>query len=237
MHLHKHGVFNALLRAVIVLEFLISKSKHNYDGLSILVRLYLFLGTPSLAVKAYSMLSIKNIQYATLSWTLFTRISTTHPSLFGPGLKVKNGVSNSNLLLNTLDWHKSASNLTDVATSQMLQTNQYCMMLDNLATQKYLQQGFSHWLMTVESLRIGRLTQSSSSYYKAPISKQDTHPVNPVIHVITGFIPDRIEENRDMTAFPDCEAPGELRFEEYLCLGPQPNVRLFCGCRSLHRPS
>ena len=233
MHLHRHGEFNALLRAVIVLEFLLSQSKHNYDALLILVRLYLFLGAASLAVKTYSVLSIKNIQHATLSWILFTRISTTHPYLFNHGLKVKNGTSASNLLLNALDWHISASNLSDAATNQMLHNGQYCMMLENLSTQSLVQQGFSHWLITVESQRIARLTQASSrSDYRASSSKQDRRAATPVIYMNTGEIPEQIEDNRDRTAFPDCEATGQLRFEEYLYLGPEPNVSLSCGCRS-----
>jgi len=232
LHLHRHGEFNALLRAVAVLEFLLSYSKHNYDALLMLVRLYLFLGTPSLAVKAYSVLSIKNIQYATLSWILLTRISTTHPYLFNPALKVKNGAPASGLLLNALDWHRSASNLGGATTSQMLQTGQYCMMLDNLATQGSVLQGFSHYLIIVELLRIIRLTQpSSGSDYRVACSKWDTHVVERVIDVLADEISSRIEDNRDRKAFPDCEVTGRLRFEQYLCLGPEPNVGLFCGRR------
>lgn len=227
LHLHKHGEFNASLRAVAVLEFLLSYSKHNYDALLILVRLYLFLGTPLLAVKAYSVLSIKNIQHATLSWILLTRISATHPYLFNPGLKVKNGLSASNLLLTALDWHRSASNLGDAATGQMLQTGQYCMMLDNLSTQGSVQRGFSHHMINVELLRIIRLTQpSSGSDSKIVYSKWDTHVVKGVINLLVDEIPNRLEDNRDKKAFPDCEATGQLRFEQYLCLGPEPNVGL-----------
>ncbi len=234
LHLHKRGEFNALLRAVVVLESVLSCSKHNYDALLILVRLYLFLGAASLAVKAYTMLSIKNIQHATLSWILFTRISTIHPCLFNPGSKVKNGASASNLLLNALDWHRSASNLGDAATSQMLQTGQYCMMLDNLSTQESIQKGFSHYLIAVELSRIIRFTQPlSGSNHKVTCGKWDTHMADSLTYMDTDSIPERVEDNRDMTAFPDCEATGQLPFEEYLCLGPQPNVRLSSGCQFL----
>ena len=230
MHLHKHGEFNALLRAAVALDFLLSHSKHNYDALLILVRLYLFLGAGSLAVRTYLVLSIKNIQIATLSWILFTRISTTHPYLFSPATKAKNGASASFLLSTALDWHLSAANLSDAATGQMLQGRQWCTMLENIATQNSVQQGFCNWLATVESLRIERLAgPSGTGQSQLFISKSRAHIVNPVINVNTDDSPDRIRDNRDRSAFPDCEATGQLRFDRYLCLGPEPNVSLFRG--------
>ena len=237
MHLHKHGEFNALLRAAVVLEFLLFHSKHNYDALLILVRLYLFLGAGSLAVRTWMVLSIKNIQLATLSWILFTRISTTHPYLFSPEMMVKNGASASHLLSNALVWHRSASNLSDAATGQMLQRRQWCMMLENLATQNLVQQGFCNWLATAESLRIERLTQAPKSDSNVLISKSILCVADPGVNVNTDDSPERLMDNRDRSVFPDCEATGQLCFEQYLCLGPEPNVSLSYGRLSLRSPS
>ena len=52
----------ALIRSTIILENILSHSKHNYDALLLLVRLYMYFGAGSLAIERYSRLSLKNIQ-------------------------------------------------------------------------------------------------------------------------------------------------------------------------------
>ncbi|KAH8145602.1 uncharacterized protein LAJ45_10403 [Morchella importuna] len=69
-----------LYQALIILEAIVSKSKHNYQALLLLVRLYLLLGAASLAVEIYPRLNIKQIQNDTLSHFLLTRISTILPA-------------------------------------------------------------------------------------------------------------------------------------------------------------
>jgi N-terminal acetyltransferase B complex non-catalytic subunit len=69
-----------LYQALIILEAVVSKSKHNYQALLLLVRLYLLLGAASLAVEVYPRLNIKQIQNDTLSHFLLTRISTILPA-------------------------------------------------------------------------------------------------------------------------------------------------------------
>ena len=164
MQLQKYGYTNTnLLRAVVVLEFLLSYSKHNYDALLILVRLHLFLGTASLAVKAYSVLSIKSLQHATLSWIIFTRVSTTHPWLFCTKSKFKKGPPASHLLSNAIDWHKSAIKANRKAAEHMLLHGQYCRLVDHLEMQRSIELGFSKCLIAMEILRTTRLTEPPSS--------------------------------------------------------------------------
>lgn len=69
-----------LYQSVILLTTVISKSKHNYQALLLLVRLYLLLGAIPLALEIYPRLNIKQIQNDTLSHFLLTRISTVLPA-------------------------------------------------------------------------------------------------------------------------------------------------------------
>ena len=68
-----------LLQALSLLDFLLSRSKHNYQALLIIVQLYVRIGAGSLAFTTYSRLSIKQIQHDTMSHILLTRVSTLHP--------------------------------------------------------------------------------------------------------------------------------------------------------------
>lgn len=79
-----------LLQAALLLEFILC-SVHDYQTLLILVRVYLNLGTISLAYKTYPRLSIKQIQNDTLSHNIFTRISTMHPGRITKALDISAG--------------------------------------------------------------------------------------------------------------------------------------------------
>lgn len=69
-----------LYQALAILNVVVSKSKHNYQALLLLVRLYLLLGAIPLAIEVYPRLNIKQIQNDTLSHFLLTRISTVLPN-------------------------------------------------------------------------------------------------------------------------------------------------------------
>ncbi|KAK6534584.1 hypothetical protein TWF281_005894 [Arthrobotrys megalospora] len=65
--------------AIIILEHLLTKSKHNFTALLLLVRLYSIIGAPSCATIEYQRLSIKQIQNDSLSHHVLTRLSTLLP--------------------------------------------------------------------------------------------------------------------------------------------------------------
>lgn len=69
-----------LYQSITILSTVVSKSKHNYQAMLLLVRLYLLIGAVGLAVDVYPGLNIKQIQNDTLSHFLLTRISTLLPA-------------------------------------------------------------------------------------------------------------------------------------------------------------
>ena len=79
IHLAYANQSYAILQCAIILETLLHYSKHNFDGIVLLIRVYIFLGAISRAFELYERLDIKNIQTQTLSWMLLSRISTIHP--------------------------------------------------------------------------------------------------------------------------------------------------------------
>ena len=79
IHMHANGNRSALLRSAFILEKLLLHSKHNYDAILIIVRVYLYLGASTKALEHYSKLDIKNIQFQTLAWIVLDRVSTLHP--------------------------------------------------------------------------------------------------------------------------------------------------------------
>ena len=165
---------NALLRSIVILEHLLLRSKHNYDALLILVRLYMFLGTGSLAMERYSRLSIKNLQHATISWVLYTHISTIHPH--SGILPRTNGGGQTTIdpasdMVQALEWHNSASGLCKKSVTSMQENGQWSMSLDALSTSTHIESGFSKLLLLAEIKRIARFLSVSHEIQNLHIGK------------------------------------------------------------------
>ena len=170
IRLMKLGRRPALIQCISVLETLLQYSQHNYDAILVLVRLYLFLGTGSLAIDHYSELSIKNLQNATISWVLFTRISTIHPHV-NDGLANRQKRSATDIgdeALHILKWHHTAQEVANKSMRQMQDGGRWSMLLDSLATCRSVELGFTHYSIAVEANRIARLRSPKSEVFIWP---------------------------------------------------------------------
>ena len=165
---------NALLRSIVVLEYLLLRSKHNYDALLILVRLYMFLGAGSLAMERYSRLAVKNLQHTTVSWVLYTHISTIHPhpvTISRTNGAGRTAIDPASDMAQALDWHKSASSLCKKSVTSMQENGRWSMSLDALSTGTHIESGFSKLLLLVETKRIARFLSISHDIQSLDISK------------------------------------------------------------------
>ncbi|KAL6716429.1 hypothetical protein ACLMJK_005996 [Lecanora helva] len=200
VHLFKMGKRYALIQCILLLEHTLLHSKHNYDALLILVRLYMFIGAGSLAMERYNRLSIKNVQHATISWVLYTRLSTIHPF---PATYTANDRTQTTIvpfqdMMYALDWHQSAQILSYKAVTSIQDRGAWNMSLDTLETNHAVFSGLGRYLLYVEVKRIERLLMPPRTIVK------HSHRV-----------PERTRDSRDSSAFPDFEA-GQLTFEEHL---------------------
>ena len=161
IRLHEFAEKHALLQCITILECLLSRSKHNYDALLTLTRLYMQAGLGMLAAERYSRLSIKNMQHTTVSWVLYNRISTIHPC---EPSRTSSGQTQSHMLKNlsyAIDWHISAEGYNSIAIDRMLKGGQYTMLFDTLEIGGWIKNGFGKFMFVVESHRIGRFSQFS----------------------------------------------------------------------------
>ena len=153
----------ALFRSTVILENILSHSKHNYDALLLLVRLYMYFGAGSLAIERYSRLSVKNIQYATISWVLFAHISTIHPQ----PTKIPSVDGKSQTVINPLEeiaqilhWYHTADALSTKSLNTMQEKGLWNMCLDAFSTKLSISQSFIRHQLFVEGKRIQRLNAS-----------------------------------------------------------------------------
>ena len=195
---------HSLYRCVALLEFALHKSKHNYDMLLILVRVYLHLGAGSLAIARFSQLSIKNIQYLTVSWMLYTRLSTIHPypvtfiGLDGHKMTIDPLEATNDIL----KWYRRAYQLNSQSMESFRGSNQWMMELDALGAKSALQDSFPRLMLLAESSRMRRFRHPKDEIEDK--SFQAMH------------LPKAVKDTRDTAAFPTYEAHGQSRFWEIL---------------------
>lgn len=153
----------ALFRSIVILEYILSNSKHNYDALLLLVRLCMHFGAGSLAIERYSRLSIKNMQHATISWALFAHMSTIHPQ----PTKFSSADGKSQTIVNPLEeiaqilqWYHTADALSTKSLNTMQENGLWNMCLDAFSTKLSISQNFIRHQLFVEGKRIQRLNAS-----------------------------------------------------------------------------
>lgn len=190
----------SLLRSVALLEFVNNKSPHNYDILLILVRIYMYLGAGSLALGLWTKLAVKNMQNMTVSWMLFTRLSTIHPyPVTVPGIdRQLITVDPLEEAVTALNWHQRASQLSLQSTDAFLKNGQWVMELDALEAKSALQNGFSRLMLLGEASRARR--------FRYPSHRTEEDSGKPA------RLSQNITDTRDSTAFPNYEAHGQMEF-------------------------
>jgi N-terminal acetyltransferase B complex non-catalytic subunit len=158
-----------LLQAAALLQFLSSRSRHNFQAILILVRLYGLLGACSLAMEAYPRLSIKQIQNDTLAHNIFSRISTLHPHQVVGFNHLEKGDRDPSLgLLKALMvYGKSATQIPDLAKIA-LEKGSVDQVEGFLEFADRVRNSICRVMWSVERRRIARLTRTKPSSIDGP---------------------------------------------------------------------
>ncbi|KMP09176.1 hypothetical protein CIHG_03505 [Coccidioides immitis H538.4] len=199
-----------LTQAAGILEHLLLKSPHNYEGLLLLVRVYLLLGAGSLALKTFAQLSVKQIQYETVAHNVFTRISTIHPQAAPPFSSLeRKDFDPQTALRQALIFYRNAVSSTAYSLSAGLDHGSYVNVEGSIDLQRSLKHSICRKLWALEVRKIQRLAGGPS------VKQYDQLVCNmePVI------------DKRTFDGFMNCELPGDPIFEEHVRLGPLPRER------------
>ena len=197
-----------IYQAITVLETTLLKSKHNYQALLILVRLYIHLGAIELALMTYPRLNIKQVQNDTLSHFLLTRITTLLPS--SPRVPF--------LLSEAGSIYDSSKHQAPNMLQLAFERGSYAQMFGFLDFSDRVAGSVCRSMWEVELRRLVRLT-----------SFPDLGPMSDVGHKGS------IWDNRDFTVILDCEQSTSTRFERTFRVGPTPGknwVRAFAAAEA-----
>ncbi|OJJ44687.1 hypothetical protein ASPZODRAFT_134775 [Penicilliopsis zonata CBS 506.65] len=196
-----------LIRAAGILERLIVDSPHNYQALLFLVRIYLRLGAGSLALKTFSKLSVKQIQYETVAHNLFTRLASIHPHSAPPieGAEYKD-FNPQSAFVQALNFYRNANITTGRHRTNGLDYGSYVNVEGSIELQRRLNQSICRKIYAFEARRTQRLTGGDPMSRYDELAKEDT----PLV------------DQRQFDAFMNCEVPNTTTFEELMRLGPLP---------------
>ncbi|KAJ5812172.1 N-acetyltransferase B complex non catalytic subunit-domain-containing protein [Penicillium riverlandense] len=197
----------ALIRAASILERLLDNSPHNYQALLLLVRVYLSLGAGSLALRTFSKLSVKQVQFETVAHNLFTRLATIHPHSAPPleGAEFKDFDPQS-AFVQALNFYRNTAITTTKHRTNGLEYGSYVNTEDTIELQRRLRDSVCRRMYVLDVRRMQRLVGGD------PMSRYDdlAKDSSPVL------------DQRKFDAFMNCEAPGKPTFEERMRLGPLP---------------
>lgn len=162
-------VGHVLVQAAGILEHLLLKSPHNYEALLLLVRIYLLLGAGSLALRRFSKLSVKQIQYETVAHNLFTRLATIHPQTAPPSIDLDRKDYDPQMgLRQALTFYRNAEGATTYSQSTGLEHGSYITVEGSIELRNDLKNSLCRKMWALEVRRIQRLVggPSTSQYDK-----------------------------------------------------------------------
>lgn len=213
------------IRAAAILERLLQDSPHNYQALLLLVRIYLRLGAGSLALKTFSKLSVKQIQYETVAHNLFTRLATIHPQSAPPieGAEYKD-FNPQSAFVQALNFYRTADITTVRHRSKGLDFGSYVNIEGTIDLQNRLKNSICRRLWALEVRRIQRLVGGDPMGHENIGKFWRLNAMGGCSYINTARDSSPLVDQRIFDAFMNCEAPGKPTLEERVRVGPLPQV-------------
>ncbi|OQD85225.1 hypothetical protein PENANT_c010G02609 [Penicillium antarcticum] len=206
----------SLIRAAGILERLLVDSPHNYEALLSLIRIYILLGAGSLALKTFSKLSVKHVQYETVGHILFTRLGSIHPYSAPPyeGAEYKDFDPQA-AFVQGLDFYRSANLTVSRSLMNGLREGSYVNLEETIELRNRLNDSVCRRIMALETRRVQRLRKGEHLSFHEEIA-QSTSPVH---------------DQRSYDAFMNLENHSQPTFETRLRAGPIPKLNWLASAR------
>jgi N-terminal acetyltransferase B complex non-catalytic subunit len=202
-----------LVQAACLLETLRDDSPNNYKANLFSLLISQLLGLVSMSLTAFQDLSLREIQYDTLSHLLYTRISILHP--FGANLRALKSLDDRHK--NPLDgiefalkWKPKAVGTFMDFMSKDVDKVHFDKILEFSQFKERLEQSFTRAVLKVERRRIARLSNQTLA-----LEESLEHFKNAT------------SDNRDFDVIPDFEyyeSAGTKTFHNQVLTGAKPGV-------------
>lgn len=152
-----------LIRASAILGRLFIDSPQNYHALLLQVRICHLLGAGSLALKAFSSLKIKNLQWETVAHTLYTRFATIHPH---SGPLTENGECKDfdpqAAMVEALAFYRNTERTSLIFRNKGLDLGTYANVEETVDLQRRMKESICRKMYALEVRRMQRLAGGDS---------------------------------------------------------------------------
>jgi N-terminal acetyltransferase B complex non-catalytic subunit len=204
-----------LIQAACLLENLRDDSPNNYKATLFLLLISQLLGLVSISLSAFQDLSLREIQYDTLSHLLYTRISTIHP--FGSSIRSMKSLDDRHKdplsgIEFALKWKPKAVGTFMNFMSKDVEKIQFDKILEFSQFKERLEKSFTKVLLKIEKRRIARLTNQTS-----------------LLEESLEHFRNATSDNRDFDVIPDFEYyefVGMTKFGDQILTGSKPGVTI-----------
>lgn len=203
----------SLAKAAYLIEYLHAISSDNSRGTLLSLLVSQLLGCGSITISAFQQLSLREVQFDTLSHLLYSRISTFHPhsvelrSTRSTDDRYKDPFSGISF---ALQWPRKAINTTTKFMSKDLENVYYDKIIEFSAFKERIETSFTPILLQLERRRVARLTERSSAIVEEYL-----------VHFNRAK-----SDNRDFYSVPSFENPAAEPLEKLIFPGPRPSVSL-----------
>jgi N-terminal acetyltransferase B complex non-catalytic subunit len=223
----------ALIRAAGVLEQLLIDSPHNSDAILILIRIYLLLGAGSIALKKFTTLSVKHMQYESVAHNLFTRFATIHPHSGPPieGADYKEFDPQA-LFVKALDFFRGSNITIGHSLAKGLGDGTYVNLEDSIELRTRLKDSICRKMWALEIRRMQRLRRGEHLNHHGDVGMYLLNMLclnNVNANSLTAQNTSPAQDNRKYDAFMNLERYDQPTFEQRLRAGPLPTVSISTG--------
>ncbi|CAG8058045.1 unnamed protein product [Penicillium salamii] len=216
----KEASQTTLIRAAGLLEQLLIISPHNSGAILILIRIYLLLGAGSIALKLFSRLSVKQMQYESIAHVLYTRFATIHPH---QGPPIEDGeykdFDPQAAFIKALDFYRAADITVGHNLNKALNGGSYVGLEDSIELGNRLRYSQCRKMWALDVRRMQRLTKGEHLSFHEDVAQSTS-----IVH-----------DNRNFDALPSFERLSQPKFEEHLRLGPLPKAKWLSSARTTDR--
>ena len=203
LHLQNQGTHHEkVLVAISILEIARSRSEDYYILTVLLVQLQAHLGLLSLAMRNFMKLSVKSMQWETVSHLILTRISTLHPASIGDA-NVFEPFIGCETVIKVL---QSSDNALVRGIREGLRFNSYSNICNSVKMRSEIERSMSKQICTIEGRKLARWSGSDLDYQK------DLPLLDPLRTLV---------DNRDLSYLPNYRDDDRSMLARHRC-GPQP---------------
>ncbi|KAK4058726.1 mitochondrial distribution and morphology [Microbotryomycetes sp. JL221] len=181
-----------LERAIVILEYVLLRSKYRYQARILLINILRLLGASSSSVHHFKLLNLKSIQLDTLSHLVLSRSAT-----FGVVNQSKDDNGLVGIATSSIRFHEIGTNEATEMIVRAFNLNTFSKVEDFVTFTDRLRHSLSHQLTSLEQLRLSIIRNTFNN------DIDSFQQAESFLQAMSNNVNDNVSDNRDFKTLPD----------------------------------